>query len=241
MPNIVNELILEEYRKTLTKAPCLIVVHSDKISGIEANNLRIKLDEQNIEWHVVRSRLARMVLDEAGRGGLGEFLDGQSGFFISEDPVQSAQAAVAAEKELKGKIEVGGGWVEDMPMTEAKIRELASLPPRPVLEAMVVNAVKAPISGLVRALAGLARNLVVVMKKISDKKEEESPGDSVPAESNPAESAENVQPEASESNEVEAAEGPQSEGGEQAGEPDEEAAGTSDSYTQTTEEKPAEE
>ena len=56
-------------------------------------------------------------------------------------------------------------------MSEAEIKNLASLPSKEELIAKMLGSLNAPITGLVMALSGIPRNLVYALNAIKEKKE----------------------------------------------------------------------
>ena len=56
--------------------------------------------------------------------------------------------------------------MDGAPLSPKKVSELAMIPPLPVLHAMVLGGIQAPIVGLVTALQRLLLNLVCVLEEI---------------------------------------------------------------------------
>jgi large subunit ribosomal protein L10 len=75
-----------------------------------------------------------------------------------------------SEKEKEGKIEFIGGILENKFLSAAEVDSLSKLPSKKELYAKIVGSINAPVSGFVNALAGNIRNLVQVLKAVSEKK-----------------------------------------------------------------------
>jgi ribosomal protein L10 len=62
------------------------------------------------------------------------------------------------------------GIIEGKVVTDEQVTKIASLPPLPVLQAQLLGQMKAPISGLHRALQWNLKSLVMTLKAIESKK-----------------------------------------------------------------------
>ena len=70
------------------------------------------------------------------------------------------------------KLKIKGGQVSGRPIDQAPIRHLADLPGKEVLLAVVLSAMQAVPTSLVRALNGIVLNLLYVLKALEREKGE---------------------------------------------------------------------
>jgi large subunit ribosomal protein L10 len=140
--------------------------------------LRRKLREQKSEYLIVKNTIADRVFREMGITGLDTYLKEPTAVvFGYDDPVGAAKALLEFAKEKKSPINelgipaVKGAYMSGKVIGAAGVRELSTLPGKPVLIAKLLGTLQAPISGMVNVLAAPMRNLVNVLDTIRSQKE----------------------------------------------------------------------
>lgn len=142
----------------------------------QMTELRAKLQEEGIDFVVVKNTLAEIAAKEVGVEGLEDYLTGPIGIaFGYDDPVLPAKILKDFSKE-NDDLEFRGGILQGSAIDEEKVKELASLPSREELLAQVVGTMQAPISGFVNAAQGTIRNFVYAVENYRKDREEEEKG-----------------------------------------------------------------
>ena len=88
--------------------------------------------------------------------------------FGFEDPITPVKTICEFSKKHKA-LEILGGVIEGEFLSVEKVKELAKIPTKQELLAMLVGSLKSPISGFINALQGNISNLVGVLRAISNK------------------------------------------------------------------------
>lgn len=131
---------------------------------------RRELKAMGAEFKVAKKTLFGRALSALGIGIDAKSLEGEIGVIFSyEDQIAPAKAAVRFAKENE-TFKVLRGVLAGKVIEARDILALAKLPPRDALLGAIAGALASPIRGLAAALAGNIRNLVGVLKNISDKK-----------------------------------------------------------------------
>lgn len=159
----------EDYKQWLGKSQAMIVVEYTGLNmkGIDA--IRNKTREAGGELHVVKNTLMKKVLKEQGIPVDEALLEGSSaiGFAFSDPPaVAKAFMDFAKTNEV---FKVKGGYLGDQMINKAQVKNLADLPPLPVMRATLLGVLQAPASKLVRTIAEPARGLASVVRAYSEK------------------------------------------------------------------------
>ena len=164
--------ILKELSEKIAKAKSIIFAKYSGLGVKDNEDLRIKLRQENNEYYVAKKTLFALSLKDKGIAGLDvKKFDGQvAAVFGYGDEVSPAKIVGQFKKEKEGKIEFIGGILENKYINAAEVASLAKLPSRKELYAQIVGSINAPVSGFVNALAGNIRNLVQVLKAVSEKK-----------------------------------------------------------------------
>ncbi|MFZ2682348.1 MAG: 50S ribosomal protein L10 [Patescibacteria group bacterium] len=145
----------------------------------DADKLRAKAAEQNVEVFITKRTLLAIAAKEAGIEGMAT--DGMDGSILTAvsyaDEVSAAKllSDLAASKKLESKdklvtMQLIAGILEGKFMNADEVKRLASLPTKQQLLGQLVGTLNAPISGFVNVLAGNLRGLVTVIGAIKDKK-----------------------------------------------------------------------
>lgn len=161
---------LEQYKGYLSQAQGVILVTFQGLSVPEMETLRKKLKEQGAVFMVVKNTLLRIALQESEyplpENGV---LEGPTAaVFALEDPVAAAKAVVDFIKEHEEQISIKAGFLERRVITAEAVRQLAQLPPLPVLRAQLIGLILAPATKLVQVLYEPGRRVAGVLKAYAD-------------------------------------------------------------------------
>jgi len=138
---------------------------------IEKSQSVMFLDYRGLNVAEVTELRIRRAAEKAGIEGLDDVLEGPTAVaFGYADPVAPAKILVDFIEDTK-KTSLKGGVLAGKAMSEAEIKNLASLPSKEELIAKMLGSLNAPITGLVMALSGIPRNLVYALNAIKEKKE----------------------------------------------------------------------
>jgi large subunit ribosomal protein L10 len=197
-----KERIVAELADRLRSAQSLIVTDYRGLSVKEIDDLRTKLLEHGVRYTVVKNTLTRRAAEQAEAKELLELLDGPTAIaFLDENADPAAAAKVLNEIAGTGKVLViRGGLLEGSTITEADVKQLASLPPTDVLRAQLAGALAAPLATIVGLFTAPLRDLVGVIDARIKQLEEQ--GEGAPAAEPDAEAA--PEPEAAAEPEAEA-------------------------------------
>ncbi len=137
----------------------------------DADKLRAKAAEKNVDVFVAKKTLLAIAAKEAGIEGLvRDTVDGSILVAVSYgDEVAAAKLLKELAKE-KETIKLLAGVLENKMVSESEVKRLADLPSKEQLLGQLVGTLNAPVSGFVNVLAGNLRGLVTVLKAVQEKK-----------------------------------------------------------------------
>lgn len=137
----------------------------------DADKLRAKAAEKNVDVFVAKKTLLTLAAKEAGVTGLErDTLDGSILVAVSyTDEVSAAKLLKDLAKE-KDTIKMLAGVLEGKFVSQEEVKRLADLPSKEQLLGQLVGTLNAPISGFVNVLAGNLRGLVTVLKAVGEQK-----------------------------------------------------------------------
>ena len=163
---------VESLVERMKASGALLVADYRGLTVAESRQLRQGLREAGCtSFEVVKNTLGKRAAEEAGAGELKEFLTGPTAIaFCDDEAVSPAKVLVKYAKEFK-PLEIKGGMLDNQLIDVDKIKFLASLPPKDVLQAQLLGVMIGPIRGLATVCAGPIRGLVTVLQRIQEQKE----------------------------------------------------------------------
>ena len=166
-----KEAIVREIKEHLSGATFAILTDFTRMDTAKTAALRKKLRETDARFQVVPNRLFRVVAKELDYAGIEAGLKGPTALVYGAGDV--AATAKALREFIKGNNKVPVvklGQLEGAALTAADIEALATMPPKKVLQGMLVGTIAAPMSNLVGVMSQKLASLVYVLKAAAEKK-----------------------------------------------------------------------
>ena len=170
MTQSVKSKKVEELTEVIRDAKSVILNDFTGLDVSDISELRRLCRENGVTYRVVKNTLAIRGFRNLGLGEVEELLAGPTAIAVSaEDEALPAQILkkFADDYELP---RFKGGYVAGRLFDAHEVERLASLPGREVLLGQVVGTFQAPMRGLVNCLGASLRDLVSVLKAVSEKK-----------------------------------------------------------------------
>jgi large subunit ribosomal protein L10 len=170
MPKPEKIEAVEKLKETFSAAEGFVLADYTGLTVAEANDLRGKCKEAEVEYRVIKNTLARIAVKEAEIDGVEDFIDGPTAVALSvKDSTAPARVLAAFMKEAQ-KLTFRGGFLDGRAYSADEIKEISRLPGKDGLMAQLIGALNAPMSQIVWNLEGTLRNLVSIIDQISQKK-----------------------------------------------------------------------
>jgi large subunit ribosomal protein L10 len=151
-----KQLVIDEIKGKLEKAQSAVVVDYIGITVAQADAMRKKLREADVDYTVYKNTLVKRAIEGTKFEGLAEVLEGPSAFaFGYEDAVAPARLLNGIIKDYK-KMAFKAGVVEGTLFDAEGIQAIASLPSREELIAKFMGSIQSPISKAVRTFQAIA-------------------------------------------------------------------------------------
>jgi large subunit ribosomal protein L10 len=167
MSKRVKQLMVGELSQGLADRESCVVVGLGPLDVMAATELRTDLRQSGIRLRVLKNRLAVHAFREVGWEGLEQALSGSSAVAYGDGGVMAAsKVLVDWEKKSAGRVQIRGGVLDGRLLAESEVRQLATIPDKPVLYSMLAAAVSAPVSQVAslvgEILGGVARAIGAV-------------------------------------------------------------------------------
>lgn len=174
MPNIVKRLICSELETAFAGIEGLLTVSFGGLTVAETEILRNGLAAKGIGFRMVQNKLARRVLLEQGFEFPREALQGNTGIAYGDAEAAIGAAKIFSDPAVKkiGKVKITGGMLEANVLSAADAAQLADVPDRNTLRAMILGAISAPGRNLVCAINAVPGGLARVLQAHVDQGQE---------------------------------------------------------------------
>ena len=150
-------------------------------SGISVNQmieLRRAMKAGGVDFTIVKNTLLSLAADEAQKPQLKEIVQGPTAIALGyDDPVEAAKTLSEFARNGGTSLAVIGAVMGDgVAMSSSEFTRLASLPPKPIILAMLLGQLQSPIARLVTVMNGPMQSLGnVLAARVRQMEEEEDP------------------------------------------------------------------
>jgi large subunit ribosomal protein L10 len=170
-----KQAVIDEIKDKFSRASSAVVIDYMGITVAEADGMRTKLRDAEVDYKVYKNSLVNRAVDGTEFDQIKEILAGPSAFaFGFEDATAPARVLNGVMKEYK-KMTFKAGIIDGVFYDAAGISQIAEIPSRDVLIAKFLGSIQNPVSSFVRVLAAIA-----------DKEEDAAPAEAPAAEAAPA-------------------------------------------------------
>jgi large subunit ribosomal protein L10 len=151
-----KQAVIDEIKEKLSKARSAVVIDYIGITVAEADAMRRKLRDADVDYKVYKNKLAERAIVGTDYAQLKSALSGPSAFAISyDDAVAPARVLSGIFREYK-KMEFKAGVIEGSFCDAEELKQIAALPTRDELIARFLGSIQSPIGKLVRTFKAIA-------------------------------------------------------------------------------------
>jgi large subunit ribosomal protein L10 len=167
---IYRNTLVTRIKEELKNSKSTFLVSYSALSASQLNVFRKDLKKIGARVYVSKNRIAEIALKEVKQDKLAGTIDRQTAFVWTDaDSVEVSKLLVKFLKDFKG-LAVQGGLVEGAYLAVEDVKRLSALPSREVLLSQLLTTMISPITGLQNALNSKTRDLLSIMKQLSEKK-----------------------------------------------------------------------
>lgn len=178
---LCKDRMIKEVLEDLKGRPNFFITNYMGSSVADLESVRKSLKPSHSTFFVVKNSVLNVVLDQLKLEDVKKLVDGGVGISLSGDDVIAVSKTLVNFAKTHEKFKIKGAYIDGKLITDAKVKEMASLPTKEVLLTQVVRGIKAPITGFVMVLGGVIRKFVYVVNAVKASKA------SAPQAENPAE------------------------------------------------------
>jgi large subunit ribosomal protein L10 len=172
MKRTEKESFVEDFRERLQESPAVFLTDFTGLDVKSMTVLREELRKNGAEYLVVKNRLVLRALQETELPDLTDWLTGPTGVVIGHSgPVEAAKAITDFAKAHDDRPVFKVGVLDNAVLDANQIQQLAKLPPKEQLLAMIAGAFEAPLVALAGALEAKLQETVGLVKALQEQRE----------------------------------------------------------------------
>lgn len=158
MPITLNKKkeLVAGLEKSIKGAGSVVFVKFDKLTVMDANELRRSLQSNEVGYVVAKKTLLKRALEASKKEGDLPEMPGQVAIAYGQDLLAPSREVFNFAKSHKENVEIIGGIFEDKYMNASEMMSIATIPPLQILRGMFVNLINSPIQKLAIALDQIA-------------------------------------------------------------------------------------
>lgn len=165
----VKQVIIDEILGRINESPFLLIADYGGMTVPQFEELRKQLKASGSKFQVAKNSFVKRAANSAEYPeGLAEFLSGQTAVVTGESDVCAAAKALKDFGKANGKPEIRGGVLDGELLDEAKVKALAELPAKEVLQAQLLGVLNMPAQQLVTVLDQPGASLARVLQAKAD-------------------------------------------------------------------------
>ena len=151
-----KQIIIDEIKDKFERAESAVVIDYMGITVAEAEEMRKKLREAEVDYTVYKNTLVKRAIEGTKYEALGEILEGPSGFAFSYDDATAPARVLNDARKAYKKMEFKGGIIEGEYFDKENIEKIAAIPSRDTLISKFMGSIQSPIANFARVVAQIA-------------------------------------------------------------------------------------
>ncbi|PKB70737.1 MAG: 50S ribosomal protein L10 [SAR202 cluster bacterium Io17-Chloro-G6] len=177
MPTQQKRDRVQDIKDRLERSSIAMTASYSGISVNQMTELRRAMRGGGVDFTIVKNTLLALAAEEAQKPQLKDIVEGPTAIaFGYDDPADAAKAVADYIRTGRSALAIKGAVLGDgAQLSSSEVTQLASLPPKPQLLAMLLGQMQAPIAQLLTILNGPLQSLDNVLQARVRQMEEEGP------------------------------------------------------------------
>lgn len=166
---VYREKLVDHVEGSIKDNSTLFLLSYTKVSGSQMNDLRRNLRQAGAKVYVSNNAIARIALSNLKNDPLAQRVSGQVALVWSNSDSVAVSKALVKFAKTNENVKVRGGLLDGRLLEADDVKKLADLPSKEVLLSMLLGTLQAPLSRLAGALNAKTRDLLSILKQLSEK------------------------------------------------------------------------
>jgi large subunit ribosomal protein L10 len=166
MPNIVNEMVMREMSQHFDGVEGMLVVSFGGLDVATTEKIRDEVAAKGARLRMVRNNLAQRWFAEQGIDLPKDSYEGNTAIAFGDAEAVIGAAKVFTDKDVKKtkKVQFKGGLMQGQALDASGAAQLANLPDRDTVNAMLLGVISGPARGLACVISALPAGVARVIQ-----------------------------------------------------------------------------
>ena len=169
-----KQAVVAEVSAEVAKAQAIVLAEYRNLPVGNLTDLRKRARNAGVYLRVLKNTLARRAVAETPFSGLSDQMVGPLAYGISADPVAVAKVLHEFSRDNAEKFVIKAGAMANLVMTPQQVGDLARMPSREQLLAMLLGTMQAPIAKLARTLNEVPGKFVRTLAALQEQREKQA-------------------------------------------------------------------
>jgi large subunit ribosomal protein L10 len=169
-----KQAVVAEVSAEVARAQAIVLAEYRSLPVGNMTELRRKARNSGVYLRVLKNTLARRAVAETPFAELADKMVGPLAYGISADPVAVAKVLHEFSRDNAEKFVIKGGAMPNAVMTPAQVADLAKMPSRTELLAILLGTMQAPVAKLARTLNEVPGKFVRTLAALQEQKEKQA-------------------------------------------------------------------
>lgn len=166
-----KQALVAEVSAEVAKAQAIVLAEYRSLTVGHMTDLRKKARTSGVYLRVLKNTLARRAVADTPFAGLADQMIGPLAYGISADPVAVAKVLHEFSRE-NDKLVIKGGAMPNAVMSPKQVGDLARMPSRQELLAILLGTMQAPVAKLARTLNEVPGKFVRTLAAVNEQKQQ---------------------------------------------------------------------
>lgn len=159
-----KEQIISDLHQKIEESKAIVLTHYRGLNVQQVNQLRQRLREEKISYHVVKNTLMKLATKGTDLEKVNDYFEGPTAVAMAYgDPIALAKVLSEFTK-AQPILEIKVGIVEGRVLPPEGVKSFASMPPREVLFGQILGGIQMPGSQLAGTLVSVVQQLLGVIE-----------------------------------------------------------------------------
>jgi large subunit ribosomal protein L10 len=169
-----KQAVVAEVSAEVARAQAIVLAEYRSLPVGNMTELRKRARNSGVYLRVLKNTLARRAVAETPFAGLSEKMVGPLAYGMSADPVAVAKVLQEFSRDNAEKFVIKGGAMPNLVMTAAQVADLAKMPSRGELLAILLGTMQAPVAKLARTLNEVPGKFVRTLAALQEQNEKQA-------------------------------------------------------------------
>ncbi len=171
---VFRNTVIKSIKQEFDRNNCTFLLTFASLSSSQMDDLRKGMSKIGAKVFVAKNRVAKIALKDLKQEPFAQKISGQTAFvWSSEDAVSISKALIDFSKKWEG-LTIKAGLLDGAILEAADVKRLSELPAKEVLQSQLLAVIIAPVTRFAGLLNAKTRDLLSIMKQLSENKEEGS-------------------------------------------------------------------